>query len=74
MISSFVYEHDTDTRILVQYDVENDNAPVQLFNADDLMPLPNPAEGTALRTALLNALVTHSFEREQKPLAKAVIQ
>ena len=74
MIASFVHEYDADTRILVKYDTEDDSAPVQLFNADDLMPLPNPVEGSALRIALLNALVIHSFEHEQKPAVKAVIQ
>ena len=44
---------DADTRVLMQFDPNDDAAPVELFNDDDLCPIGAPPIGSQAREILL---------------------
>jgi hypothetical protein len=76
--TELLYAHDENTRVLMRFDADNDNLPIELFNADDMMPIPNPPEGSDLRNGLLTTLQVWYMENTQRDahrvVAKAVIQ
>jgi hypothetical protein len=62
----FVFEANDDLRILVRINTEDEQAPVQLFNDDDMTIMSTPPPGTDLRNRLLDAIgrwwLQHRFE------------